>query len=126
MDQIKNLQFHAVFFEFKQSLLLSFPLMLSQLVQASSTFVGTLMVAHLGSDALAASAFVSSIFITLCVFSFGVFAAVSVMVSQNFGANNANGIRLAVSQGFILAFYFQHSIDDDYVVCANRFTLECS
>jgi len=72
-------------------------------VQAASGFIGTLMVAHLGKNELAASALVYSIYLTLIVFYFGVLNSVSIFVAQNHGAKNLKGISLSCSQGMIMS-----------------------
>lgn len=89
--------------ELRQSVRLSLPLIASNVVQASSGFLGTLMVAHLGRDQLAGLALGTSVYFALIVFLFGVLSAIGVMVAQNFGAKNQEGMELAFSQGFILA-----------------------
>jgi multidrug resistance protein, MATE family len=89
--------------EIKESFFLSLPLIASNLLRAASGFVGTLMVGHLGSNALDGLALGSSVFFTLVVFFIGMLNAISVLVSQNFGAKNNQGIRTSVSQGFIMA-----------------------
>jgi len=89
--------------EVRQSVRLSVPLIASNVVQASSGFLGTLMVAHLGRDQLAGLALGSSVYFTLIVFLFGVLSAIGVMVAQNYGAKNQEGMELAFAQGFILA-----------------------
>lgn len=89
--------------EASQSFILSLPLIASNLVRSATGFVGTLMVAHLGKTTLDAMALGSAVFFTLIVFFFGILNAVSVLVSQHFGAQDHEGVRKAVSQGFILA-----------------------
>lgn len=68
--------------------------------------ITTVMIAHLGRDELATNALVWSVYITLVLFFFGVQNAVSVLVAQNHGANNNNGIHITITQGIILAFIF--------------------
>jgi MATE family multidrug resistance protein len=93
-----------IFFdEVRQSVRLSLPLMTSNIVQASSGFLGTVMVAHLGRNALGAMALGSSVYFTLIVFLFGVLSSVGVVVAQNYGAKNQDGMELAFAQGAILA-----------------------
>ena len=92
-----------IFAEIYQSLSLSLPLIVSNLVQSSSGFVATLMVARLGRDYLAAGALGFAIYIVLLVFLFGMFAAVGILVSQSYGANDIEGVRLSVVQGFLMA-----------------------
>ena len=91
------------FSEVKQSFFLALPLIFANLVQAASGFIGTLMIAHLGKDELAASALVYSIYLTLIVFCFGVLNAISIFIAQNHGSKNYRGISLAASQGLLLS-----------------------
>lgn len=91
------------FLEAKALIKLFLPLLLSQITYAISLFAAILMVGHLGKDALAALALVSSIYSALCAFFYGIFVSISVLVSQNFGAKNDKNIQLIVSQGFVLA-----------------------
>ena len=88
--------------EIKQSWGISLPLIASNIVQASSGFVGTLMLAHLGNDVLAAAALGAAVYVTLIVFLFGILGSVGILVAQNYGAKNKKGIQLAVSQGLRL------------------------
>lgn len=91
--------------EVHQSFKLSLPLIATYLVQASSGFVGTIFLAHFGLDTLAAGALVNGIYMTIVVFLFGLLAAVSVLVAQNYGAKNDKGISWATSQGFIVSIF---------------------
>ena len=106
VSRISSLKLQSFFSEIRQSARLSLPLIASNVVQASSGFLGTLMVAHLGRDYLAANALGASVYFTLIVFLFGVLSAIGVLVAQNLGAKNKVGIELAVSQGFLLALLF--------------------
>jgi Na+-driven multidrug efflux pump len=56
------------FLEIKALIKLFLPLLLSQITYAISLFAAILMVGHLGKDALAALALVSSIYSALCAF----------------------------------------------------------
>ena len=100
---IKITKSRTIFLEIKQSFVLSLPLVASNLIRAASGFIGTMMVAHLGKLTLEGMALGGSVFFTLVVFFFGMLNAVSVLVSQNFGAKNNAGISSSVSQGFIMA-----------------------
>jgi MATE family multidrug resistance protein len=88
--------------EIKNTLAISVPLVTSQIVYASSSFLGTAMVAHLGKDALAASVLVSMIWMCLSVLFFGILNSVSVLVSHQYGANNNEAISKIMGQAFIL------------------------
>jgi MATE family multidrug resistance protein len=88
--------------EIKNTLAISVPLVTSQIVYASSGFLGTAMVAHLGEDALAASVLVSMIWMCLSVLFFGLLNSISVLVSHQYGANNNEAISKIMGQAFIL------------------------
>jgi MATE family multidrug resistance protein len=95
--------FQDIFSELRVSFRLSLPLIASEIIYGLSGFISTIMVAHLGSKALAANALVWTVFIALIVFFIGVLCAVSVMVAQCHGANDKEGIRIASKQGILLA-----------------------
>lgn len=99
----KVLLTQTFFYEFKQTLRISLPLIASNLVQASSGFLGTVMIAHCGRDMLAALALGGSVYFTLVVFLFGILSAIGVMIAQNHGADNQESMELVFAQGFILA-----------------------
>jgi len=89
--------------EVRQSFVLAIPLIFSFFVQAASGFIGTLMIARLGKDALAASVLVYAIYLTFAVFFFGILSAIGILVAHNCGAKNNKGVGLAVSQGVLLS-----------------------
>ncbi len=88
--------------EIRENFSLSLPLIASQLVFASSGFIGTAFVAKLGDDALAASVLVSMIWMSLSVLFFGMLNSISVLVSHQYGANNPKGISAIMGQAFIM------------------------
>lgn len=88
--------------ELKETLAISVPLVSSQIVYASSGFLGTAMVAHLGEDALAASVLVSMIWMCLSVLFFGILNSISVLVAHQYGANNNEAISKIMGQSIIL------------------------
>jgi len=95
--------FPNIFTEFKRSLRLSLPLIGSQLIYGLSGFMATVMIAHLGRDELAANALVWSVFGFLIITFIGTLCAISVLTAQSYGAKDNQGIRIASSQGFLLA-----------------------
>jgi len=111
---------NTIYQDARQSLRIALPLIVTYLVQAASSFVGTIMISRLGQQALAASALVSSIYITILVFQFGLLSAVSVLVAQNYGAKNKDGIHKTIVNGFwvsimisvptIILIAFSHTI----------------
>jgi MATE family multidrug resistance protein len=93
---------HSFKNEIKENLTISIPLIASQLIYATSGFVGTALVAHLGEEALAASVLVSTIWMSLSVLFFGLLNAVSVLVSHAFGAKDYQSISKIMGQSLIL------------------------
>lgn len=100
MSSISNI--HSLKGEIKEMLSLSIPLIASQLIYASSGFIGTAMIAKLGEDALAASVLVSTIWMSLTVLFFGLLNSVSVLVSHQYGAKNIKVISEIMGQSFLL------------------------
>lgn len=98
----KNTILNSIKSEIKDTLSLSIPLIASQLIYASSGFIGTALVSRLGQDALAASVLVSMIWMTLSVLFFGILNSVSVLVSHQYGAKNYKSISEIMGQAFIL------------------------
>jgi len=92
--------------EIKETYFLSVPLVAAQLVYASSSFIGTALVAKLGQNALAASVLVSMIWLSLSVFFFGLLNAVSVLISHQFGARNYAVISTIMGQAYFLGAIF--------------------
>lgn len=98
----KHSTHHSIWTELKANLLLSLPLMAAWVIYAFGPFAGTAMIAHLGNDALAASALVGTIWIAGITFCFGLFHSVSVLVSQQMGANNNEAIGNIIGQALLL------------------------
>ncbi len=99
-----NNKLQLIVCELKESLSLSFPLIASQLVYASSGVITTIMIAHLGYKELATNVLVWSFYIALISISFGTLSSVSVLVAHSHGINDRQGMSIAVNQGIILAF----------------------
>jgi len=97
-----NSVLHSFKKEVSNNLSISIPLIASQLIYATSGFVGTALVAHLGEEALAASVLVSTIWMSLSVLFFGVLNAVSVLVSHAYGAEDHKAISKIMGQSMIL------------------------
>lgn len=87
--------------EIKNTLSLGIPLIASQLIYASSGFIGTAMVAHLGKEALAASVLISMVWFSLSVLFFGLLNSVSVLVAHQYGARNDKAISEIMGQGYL-------------------------
>lgn len=93
---------HSIKSEIKGNLSISLSLIASQLIYASSGFVSTIMVAHLGKQALAATVLVSMIWMSLSVLFFGVLNSISVLVSHQFGAKNYKAMSDIMGQAYLL------------------------
>lgn len=102
MSQLKH---HTISSEAKENISLSMPLIGSWLIYSLSGFIGTVMVARLGEDALAASVLVTTIWSTLSVFFFGIFSAVSILISHQYGARNFGAISRIMGQAFQQGLY---------------------
>jgi MATE family multidrug resistance protein len=85
---------------------LSIPLIIGWLVYAVSGFVATVMVARLGETALAASVVISGVWVVINVFYYGIFNAVTVLVSHQFGAGNNAAVGSIVRNAFVMALLF--------------------
>ena len=89
--------------EARLSIKIAMPLIASNLIQASSGFIGTIMIAHLGKDAIAAVAVGWAVYIALIVFFFGILNSISVYIAQNYGAKNCQNVAKAASHGVLLS-----------------------
>ena len=89
--------------ELKQLLVLAAPLVLAQLAQIATSFVDTLMVGRLGTEALAGIAVGSVIFMFVSIVLSGVILGVSAVVSQATGQGDQAVCGRAVRQGILLA-----------------------
>lgn len=87
-------------------LLLSIPLILAGLIQASVSFFVTLFLAHYGAEELAAGAIVSWVFTTLMVIIWGSLSAISTLVAIYHGEENETGIAHVLRDGILLALLF--------------------
>src|SRR3990167_9161835 len=96
---------HTIKGEIRNTLSLSIPLITSQLIYASSGFIGTALVARLGIDALAASVLVSTIWMTLSVLFFGLLNSISVLISHQYGVKNHRAISEIMGQAFLLGLF---------------------
>jgi len=85
--------------ENKRLLEIALPLIAANLVQSSSGFIGTLLLASLGTDALAASGLVASLYFALVVVFWGMLSGIAVLISQAHGANQPDKISSLMRQG---------------------------
>lgn len=89
--------------ESKRLLATAIPLVAAQLVQGSSGFVGTLMLAKLGADELAACGLVSFWFFTILVVFWGMLGGTSVLTAHAYGAKKLEQIKKVICQGMVFA-----------------------
>jgi len=89
--------------ELRAVLLLSLPIIANGLLESSSNFTTTFLVAHLGEKELAAAALVSMLFATLMVIFWGTISGVSIVISHYHGAENTPAIRGVMRDSILLS-----------------------
>ena len=104
MDKIFNLA--NIVLEFKQSIRLVLPIIATEIVYSSNSFISTIMVAYLGKEQLAANALVWGIYWAVIVFFIGILSSVSIMAAHSFGAKDNAGVGICFKQGLIMAIIF--------------------
>ncbi|MBA2656493.1 MAG: MATE family efflux transporter [Tatlockia sp.] len=82
------------------------PLALTGLIQSTIWFFGTMFLAHLGADILAAGSLVSWLFGTLVVVIVGTLSSINILVALKFGAKDEQAIWEVVRDGLWLAVLF--------------------
>jgi MATE family multidrug resistance protein len=90
-------------FEIKQCLFLAIPLAAAQLAQSATTFVDTVMMGLLGSQALAAGGLGAATFGLLQMIATGIVSAVSPLTAEAYGARKLDRIGKVLCQGLWLA-----------------------
>jgi len=89
--------------EAKALLLLSAPIVVSQLAQMGMNFTDTIMAGRHSQTSLAGVAIGSSFWVPCFLFLVGVLMAITPMVAQAWGARNTKDIKHTIQQGFLLA-----------------------
>lgn len=89
--------------ENKQLLALALPLIINYIIEACPNFINNAMIAHLGPQALAAGAIVSTSFSSLLLFFYGILVAASTLISHYHGAKETRSIGFVVRDASILA-----------------------
>lgn len=84
-------------------LILAIPLALTGLLESCVFFFETLFLARLGHDELAAGALVSWLLGTFAIILFGILSSINILVAQNLGRKNPEGIAIVVRDGIWLA-----------------------
>lgn len=82
---------------------LAMPLILTGLIESASPFFGTIFLAQLGHQELAAGALVREFFFTLMVVLWGMLTAVSVLISQKHGEKNDAAVSQILRDGAVLS-----------------------
>lgn len=91
--------------ESKRLIATALPLVAAQLVQGSSGFVSTLMLAKLGPDELAACGLVSFWYFTILVLFWGMLGGTSVLTAHAYGAKKQETIKKVICQGMVFAIF---------------------
>ncbi|MEO0408593.1 MAG: MATE family efflux transporter [Cyanobacteria bacterium P01_A01_bin.135] len=89
--------------EFRALVTLAFPLISAQIAQATTGFVDTVMMGHLGREALAAGGLASFTFQVFLNILAGVVMGVSPLVAAGYGAGQKARIEQVTRQGLLLA-----------------------
>ena len=89
--------------ETRTILAISLPLMAAYLAEIGMMITDMIIVGRLGSNELAAVGLTADWFYVLLLIGMGVVSIVGVLVAQNYGAGNDEGVRSAVEQGMIVA-----------------------
>jgi MATE family multidrug resistance protein len=87
----------------KRILVTAMPLVAAQLVQGSSGFISTLMLAKVGANELAACGLVSFWFFTILVLFWGMLGGTSVLTAHAYGARNKEQVKKVICQGMVFA-----------------------
>ncbi len=101
LSQHNEIKQHSVYIA--ETLKLSLPLIVSNLLSILITFLSVLMLGKLGGIDLAASALITSSQSTIFVICMGMLFAISVMVGHAYGAKNHYEIGSIMQQGYLLA-----------------------
>ena len=78
--------------QFKQTFILAYPVMLSQLGQVMVGVVDSMMVGHLGTEPLAAASLANSVFVMFLTFGIGISMGITPMVAHADGEGNKKQI----------------------------------
>ena len=88
--------------ELHDSISLTVPLAASQLAQAATGFVDTVMMGWMGQETLAAGGLAAALFMTLLVSGLGMITGVTSLVAEAQGAGNRDRIQTITAQGIRL------------------------
>ena len=92
---------------------IAIPVVLQNLLVNSLTFVDTLMIGQLGSDAIAAVGLANQISFLTNLFYFGTCTGASIFIAQFYGAKNEEGIqKIMDSVSFGPQMYDVHSVNE--------------
>jgi len=82
---------------------LSVPLVLARIVSALNGFIGMLMIAHLGKEALAAGALIAAASNTIMIIVWGLMFSVGVLIGQTYGKGEYAKIGSILQAGILFA-----------------------
>lgn len=80
------------------------PIAVTRIVNAANIFIGMLLIATLGTQALAAGALITSTYTTILLVGMGVLFSVSILLGQSLGQKNMAEVGSILTQGLIVAF----------------------
>ncbi|PDT64122.1 MATE family efflux transporter [Bradyrhizobium ottawaense] len=91
---------HHILAELSEIARLALPIVLTQIGQVAMMVTDLAFIGRTGTDALAAAALASRIYLLGFAFGLGLLAAIQPMAAQAFGANNLSLVRRSVRMGF--------------------------
>lgn len=102
---MKLIQSKDFFSESKVLLMLTFPLLMSGLIESSIGFFSNIFLAHLGGGNLAAAALVNWSFAALMVIIWGIFSSINIIIARYHGAKKDAEICHVFYAGLVLAIF---------------------
>ena len=89
----------------RTTLAIAMPMMLTQIINSLSGFLGNIMLSHLGHDVLAASALLSATQMMVTLVFMSLLFSMGVMVAQANGRGDTTEIGNLIQQGWLLALF---------------------
>ncbi len=88
--------------EARATLFLAVPIIVGQMSQMLINITDSMMIGHVGTDELAASAFAGSVFNVVCIAGMGLLVPLSIFTARAYGARNMGAIRSWLKHGVML------------------------
>lgn len=88
----------------RQIFQIAFPIMVTRIINAANLFIGMLMIAQLGTIALAASALTTSIYFAIILFGMGILFSIGIFVGGALGKQDNREVGNVINHGLVIAF----------------------